>query len=106
MGTGLRPSATAIKVSPVTQHGLLPLILPSARQVCHSLMVVSYCTPGSALAQAALPMRSHRLRAFMVLLVLPSTRRVRFHSLSCCTASTKPLDIRTELLAFWPDTVK
>jgi hypothetical protein len=47
-----QPSAVATSVSPVTQ-GLLALMRPSSGQVCHSLMVVSYCTPGSAQAQAA-----------------------------------------------------
>src|SRR5205823_13796142 len=51
-----------------SEQGLEPLIRPSARQVCHSFIVVSNCTPGSALAQAALPMRSHRSRAGSVLL--------------------------------------
>src|SRR5439155_17542130 len=89
-----------------SEHGLLAFMRPSLAQVCHSLIVVSYCTPGSALAQAALPMRSHSSRAGRVLLVLPSTRRVSVHSLSLCTASMKLLDMRTELLAFWPETVK
>src|SRR3712207_7471438 len=45
-----------------SEQGLEPLMRPSLGQVCHSLMVVSNCTPGSALAHAALPMRSHRSR--------------------------------------------
>src|SRR5205814_5697719 len=94
-----------MRVSPVTQ-GLEPLIGPSLGHVCHSLIVVSYCTPGSALAQAALPMRSQSSRALSVLLGLRSVRRIRLQSLSFCTASMKPLDMRTELLAFCPDTVK
>jgi hypothetical protein len=36
-----------------SEHGLDALIRPEPGQVCHSLIVVSYCTPGSALAQAA-----------------------------------------------------
>jgi len=36
-----------------SEHGLEALMRPLAGQVCHSLMVVSYCTPGSAEAQAA-----------------------------------------------------
>src|SRR2546423_4740268 len=89
-----------------SEQGLEPLIGPSFGQVCHWLTVVSYCTPGSALAHAALPMRSQSSRAFSVLLGLRSTRRIRSQSPSFCTASMKPLDMRTELLAFWPDTVK
>jgi hypothetical protein len=36
-----------------SEQGLEPLMRPEAGQVCHSLMVLSYCTPGSAQAQAA-----------------------------------------------------
>ena len=36
-----------------SEHGLEALMRPLAGQVCHSLMVVSNCTPGSADAQAA-----------------------------------------------------
>jgi hypothetical protein len=50
-----------------SEHGLLALILPSAGHVCHSLIVVSNCTPGSAQAQAALVICSHRSRALSVL---------------------------------------
>src|SRR5690349_20027850 len=89
-----------------SEQGFEPLMGPSTGEVCHSLMVESYCTPGSALAHAALPIFSHRSRDLIVLLVLPSTRRVRFQSSSFCTALMKPFDIRTELLAFCPDTVK
>ena len=53
IGTAFRPSATATSVSPVTQHGFVALIRPSSGQVCHSLMVVSNWTPGSAQVHAA-----------------------------------------------------
>jgi hypothetical protein len=36
-----------------SEHGLDALIRPDPGQVCHSLIVVSYWTPGSAEAQAA-----------------------------------------------------
>ena len=51
----------------IREHGLLALIRPSAGQVCHSLMVVSNCTPGSAHDQAAKAIWSHRSRACRVL---------------------------------------
>ena len=35
-----------------SEHGLEALMRPELGQVCHSLMVVSYCRPGSAQAQA------------------------------------------------------
>jgi hypothetical protein len=36
-----------------SEQGFDALIRPDRGQVCHSLIVVSYCTPGSAQAQAA-----------------------------------------------------
>src|SRR4030065_603630 len=38
-----------------SEHGLLALIRPVAGHVCHSLIVVSYCIPGSAQSHAACP---------------------------------------------------
>src|SRR5665213_829836 len=89
-----------------SEHGLDALIRPLLAQVCHSLMVVSYCTPGSALAQAANAILSHSSRAFSVLDGLPSVRRIRFQSPSFCTLSRNSLVMRTELLEFWPATVR
>src|SRR6266576_844097 len=83
-----------------SEHGLLALMRPSAGQVCNSLMVVSYCRPGSAQAQAASHMSSHRSRALIVLWTLPSMRRVRFQSLSLSTASKNALGTLTELFEF------
>src|SRR5215510_7601346 len=42
-----------------SEHGFEALMRPDSGQVCHSLMVVSNCTPGSAEAQAAAPIFSH-----------------------------------------------
>src|SRR5713226_8890223 len=89
-----------------SEHGLDALIRPLAGQVCHSLIVVSYCTPGSAEAQAAYAIFSHKSRAFRVLAILPSVRRVRCQSPSETTRSMKSLSSRTELFEFWPETVK
>src|SRR5215467_7910999 len=89
-----------------SEHGLLALIRPDSGQVCHSLIVVSNCTPGSAEAQAAKPIFSQRSRALSVLCTLPSVRRIRFQSASFSTALTKSLEMRTELLEFWPETVR
>src|SRR5258705_9904398 len=89
-----------------SEQGLDALMRPLPGQVCHSLMVVSYCTPGSAQAQAAWEIFSHRSRAFMVLETLPSVRRISFQSPSVFTASMKLLVMRTELLEFWPETVR
>src|ERR671910_935969 len=65
-----------------SEHGLDALIRPELGQVCHSLIVVSYCTPGSALAQAAWVIRLHKVRAGTVFATRPSLRRVRGHSRS------------------------
>src|SRR6185437_7269670 len=97
-------------------HGLDALMRPSAGQVCHSLTVLSYCTPGSAHGQAAKVIGSHISRARSVVRALgarPSAcalpfplRQYRCHGPSRCTASMKSLVIRTELLLFCPEPVK
>src|SRR5262249_23143955 len=87
-----------------SEQGLEALIRPLLGQVCPSLMVVSYCTPGSAQAQAAWAIFSHSARAFSTLLTLPSVRRVSFQSASASTAAMNELGTRTELLEFCPDT--
>src|SRR6478736_8290780 len=86
-------------------HGFDALIRPDTGLVCHSLIVVSYCTPGSADFQAASATCCQRSRALTVLWTEPSVRRVRFQSLSLRTASRKSFEMRTELLAFCPETV-
>ena len=60
-----------------SEHGFDALMRPLSGQVCHSLIVVSNCSPGSAEAQAACPMRSHNSRAGKVLAILPDVRWVR-----------------------------
>src|SRR5690242_12144719 len=89
-----------------SEHGFEARIGPDFGQVCQSLMVVWNWMPGSAEAQAAWPIWSHRLRAFSVLTVLPLRRAVRFQSLSSLTAFRNSSVTRTELLEFWPDTVR
>src|SRR5258708_676191 len=89
-----------------SEHGLEALIRPEPGQVCHSLMVVSYCTPGSAQAQAASPLSSHSSAALLVLEILPSVRRIRVQSPPSSTRSRNSLVMRTELLEFWPETVR
>src|SRR5271163_3395808 len=98
-----------------SEQGLLALMRPSAGQVCHSLMVVSYCTPGSAHDQAANVIWSQRSRACMdfqgrgarpsCLAFSFSVRRYRCQGASLTTASMKLFSMRTELLLFWPETV-
>src|SRR5205807_9423741 len=98
-----------------SEHGFEALIRPSAGQVCHSLIVVSNCKPGSAHDQAAKEISSQSSRARNVLRgfgTRPSRLAFSFsvlqysgHSPSFCTASMNSLLMRTELLLFWPDTV-
>ena len=71
------PPGVRTRVSPVTQ-GLEALIRPDCGQVCHWLIVSSYCTPGSAQRQAAKAIWSHRSRALMVLAILPLVRLSQF----------------------------
>src|SRR3546814_20919572 len=89
-----------------SEHGFDALMRPPAGQVCQSLMVVSYCTPRSAQAQAACATLSHSSRAPTALATLPSMRRIRFHSPSASTVRRHSSDTRTELLEFWPVTVR
>ena len=98
-----------------SEHGFEALIRPSAGQVCHSLMVVSNCKPGSAQDQAALAIWSQSSRARSVLhgfgcrpsrfAFSRSVRQVRCQGPSRSTASMKLSVTRTELLLFWPETV-
>src|SRR5438552_19007472 len=89
-----------------SEHGLEALMRPEPGQVCHSLMVVSYCTPGSAQAQAASPISPHSSAALIVFEILPSVRRIKVQSPPSSTRSRNSLVTRTELLEFWPETVR
>src|SRR5690606_37938896 len=88
------------------EQGLLALIRPSAGQVCHSLIVVSNCTPGSAHAHAENATFSHRSAASTRLWTRPSVRPIRSQVPPCSIARKKALGTRTELLEFWPETVR
>ena len=93
-----------------SEQGLEPLILPPSGQVCHSLMVVSNCTPGSAHAHAVYATLSQRSPASMVLHgsgsrpsasdLSSSVLQYRFQSPPCLTESMNWLGTRTELLLF------
>src|SRR6476619_4819645 len=89
-----------------SEHGFEARIGPEAGQVCQSLMVVWNWMPGSAEAQAAWPIFSHRSRALSVFTVLPERRAVSAQSSSASTALRKPSSTRTELFEFWPATVR
>ncbi len=84
-----------------SEHGFDALMRPVFGSVCHELIVVSYCTPGSAQRQAASDMSCSSFRALIVSTTEPSVRAVRFQSASPSTASMNASETRTELLAFW-----
>src|SRR3989338_10801201 len=67
-------------------QGLEEFILPVLGQVCHSLMVVSYCIPGSALCQAASAIQSITSLAFKVSIILPVVTPFKLQYPSACTA--------------------
>src|SRR6478672_11661169 len=83
-----------------SEHGFDALIRPPSGQVCHSLMVSSYCTPGSAHAHAASPMASHTWLAGIDFITLPLLRATRSQLPSCFSASKNLFGIRTELFEF------
>src|SRR4051812_20520328 len=93
------PPGVSTRVSPVTQ-GLLALIFPLRGQVCHWLIVSSYCTPGSAQRQAAYEICCHKSRALIFFATLPFVRLVSVHSVSSSTALKKRFGMRTELFEF------
>src|SRR3954454_23203699 len=84
-----------------SEQGLDALIRPDSGEVCHRLMIVSYCTPGSAQRQAASAISRMSSRAATVLTGSPVTRAVRSQSSPLSTACMKSSVTRTELLAFW-----
>src|SRR5215472_4415648 len=90
-----------------SEHGFEARIGPDAGQVCQSLTLVWNCRPGSADAQAAYAIFSHRSRALTVLATLPGlVRQVRSQSPSASTALRNSSVTRTELFEFWPETVR
>src|SRR6266576_507356 len=90
-----------LSIDMYSEHGFDALIRPVFGSVCHELIVVSYCTPGSAQRHAASEMSCSSLRALIVSTTVPSLRAVRFQSASASTASMNASETRTELLAFW-----
>src|SRR4051794_10339625 len=83
-------------------HGFEALIRPLSGHVCQRLIVVSYCTPGSAQRHAASAISSISSRARRGSPTgSPVTRAVSRHSPSDAPASMNSALTRTELLAFW-----
>src|SRR5205807_9631896 len=84
-----------------SEHGFEALIRPVFGNVCHELIVVSYCTPGSADRHAASAISPSSARASTVSTTAPSVRAVSFHSPPAAAASMNASVTRTELFAFW-----
>ena len=83
-------------------HGLLALMRPELGDVCHWLIVVSYCTPGSAQRHAASEISRMSSRAGIGSPIgSPVVRAIRFQSSSFSTARMNSSLRRTELFAFW-----
>src|SRR5450432_4938574 len=79
-------------------HGLLALMRPVFFDVCHLLMVVSYCMPGSPHCQVASAIFFMMSRALRVLTGAPSLTVRVVNSASRSTARMNSSVTRTELL--------
>src|SRR5258708_35494053 len=83
-----------------SEHGFDALMRPVFGSVCHWLIVVSYCTPGSAHSHAAAAICRSRSRASTVSMTAPSVRAVRLNLLPHTAASKNVPLTRTEVFAF------
>ena len=84
-----------------SEHGFDALIRPEFGQVCHSLMVVSYCTPGSAQRQAASASWFSTSFASTISFAPSSTRAFSSQESPRSARSMNSSVTRTELFAFW-----
>src|SRR5215204_1702937 len=84
-----------------SEHGLDALIRPEFGHVCHSLIVVSYWTPGSAQRHAASAIWRSTSRASRRSTGCPVVRAVSSHSSPRSARRMNSSVTRTELLAFW-----
>ena len=84
-----------------SEQGLLAVIRPDSGFVCQSLIVSSYCSPGSAHSQAACAILRNRFFASTVSMTSPVRRASRSNGLPSSTARMNSSLTRTELLAFW-----
>ena len=83
-----------------SEHGFDALMRPPSGQVCHSLMVVSYCTPGSAHAQAAKAISCHNFSVEIDLITSPLIRPIKSQFPPVSNALKNEFGIRTELFEF------
>src|SRR3954462_8636711 len=84
-----------------SEHGLEAVIRPVSGLVCQSLIVSSYCSPGSAHSQAAVAILRNRSRASTFSMTSPVLRPRNPKSVPSSTARMNSSVTRTELLAFW-----
>src|SRR6478735_10776847 len=84
-----------------SEHGLDAVIRPVSGLVCQSLIVSSYCSPGSAHSQAAVAILRNSSRASTFSMTSPVLRARRPKSVPSSTARMNSSETRTELLAFW-----
>src|SRR3954452_8951182 len=84
-----------------SEHGLDAVMRPLSGQVCQSLMVPSYWTPGSAHPHAASAILRNSSLASTVSMTSPVLRPRSPNSLPSSTARMNSSLTRTELLAFW-----
>src|SRR3954447_10471476 len=84
-----------------SEHGLDAVIRPVSGLVCQSLIVSSYCSPGSAHCHAASAILWNSARASTVSITSPVLRARRPNDVPSSTARMNSSLTRTELLAFW-----
>src|SRR4051794_5724876 len=84
-----------------SEHGLDAVIRPVSGLVCQSLIVSSYCSPGSAHSHAASLIFLKSSRASTVSMTSPVVRERSPNGLPSSTARMNSSLTRTELLAFW-----
>src|SRR3954470_12146864 len=84
-----------------SEHGLDAVIRPGSGLVCQSLMVSSYCRPGSAHSHAAWLILVNSSRASTVSMTSPVLRALSPNDVPSSTARMNSSLTRTELLAFW-----
>src|SRR6188472_4166142 len=84
-----------------SEHALDAVMRPVSGLVCQSLIVSSYCRPGSAHSDAALAILVNSSRASTVSMTSPVLRPRRPNSVPSSTARMNSSLTRTELLAFW-----
>src|SRR3954469_12009236 len=84
-----------------SEHGLDAVIRPVSGFVCQSLMVSSYCSPGSAHSHAACAILWNSSRASTSSMTSPVLRARSPNVEPSSTARMNSSETRTELLAFW-----